>query len=318
MWIPYRTLCAAVLACCFYTASTAAHAVTFSVWDVIYQQDFNGDGRLDYIITPPVQWALVPVGKINTMVPIAQPYSVLLQQADGSYVVQQQNNFTILDPRIQGLTGLSRTFLDFNGDGNLDFLLRTGDAKGVVVFGNDKAASTSASVDLSAYTRGGNLVMTVSDVNGDGIRDIVLKEDDVITAIAYGNSNNTYSQLSYQFPADNPANLVVNLAGTLDVNDLGAASYNLPIDLPPGMNGLQPSVSIDYSSMSGNGPMGIGWNLSASSAVNRCGSTLARDGLHDGVDFDNTDKFCLDGQRLLSIRQNTYAQADQTMDYKER
>jgi hypothetical protein len=110
---------------------TTAYAVEFSAEDIIYQQDHNGDGRMDYIVTPPIRWVLIGVHKIDTPVPSVQPYSVLLQQADGSYVLQQLEDFTVLPNNIIPLTNLSRTYQDFNGDGIPDFFLRTGTATGV-------------------------------------------------------------------------------------------------------------------------------------------------------------------------------------------
>jgi RHS repeat-associated protein len=41
----------------------------------------------------------------------------------------------------------------------------------------------------------------------------------------------------------------------------GTGNFTVPIALPPGRNGFQPQLSLAYSSGSGNGPFGLGWNL---------------------------------------------------------
>src|SRR2546427_12712526 len=42
----------------------------------------------------------------------------------------------------------------------------------------------------------------------------------------------------------------------------GTGNFTLPITLPAGRNGFQPSLSIGYSTGQGNGPFGLGWSLS--------------------------------------------------------
>ena len=80
----------------------------------------------------------------------------------------------------------------------------------------------------------------------------------------------------------------------------GAASYNIPITLPPGRAGIQPSVSLGYSSRSGNGLVGVGWNLSAGGAISRCGETWAQDDMLGSVTYSaDNDRLCLNGQRLM-------------------
>jgi len=44
-------------------------------------------------------------------------------------------------------------------------------------------------------------------------------------------------------------------------NPLGEARLSLPIELPPGRNGVQPSLALRYSSQGGNGWLGVGWDL---------------------------------------------------------
>ncbi|NVJ65334.1 MAG: VCBS repeat-containing protein [Gammaproteobacteria bacterium] len=81
----------------------------------------------------------------------------------------------------------------------------------------------------------------------------------------------------------------------------GAANYSVPVALPPGRKGMQPSVSMNYSSRSGNGVMGIGFALSAGSSISRCGSIADIDGANLGVQYSTQDKLCLDGKRLVNV-----------------
>ena len=45
----------------------------------------------------------------------------------------------------------------------------------------------------------------------------------------------------------------------------------------------------------------MGWSLSATSGIHRCPKTVAQDGVSLGVQFEATDRLCLDGQRLIRI-----------------
>ena len=85
------------------------------------------------------------------------------------------------------------------------------------------------------------------------------------------------------------------------ISDLGAAQASIPIIVPPGTAGMQPEVSIAYSSQSGNGPLGIGFRLDGISSISRVGATIVHDGFKGSVRFDDRDRFAFDGQRLLAI-----------------
>ncbi len=80
----------------------------------------------------------------------------------------------------------------------------------------------------------------------------------------------------------------------------GAATYHIPIELPPGRADMQPNVSLNYSSRSGNGIAGIGWSLSAGSSITRCAATFAQDGFTQNPQYNSNDRLCLDGQRLIA------------------
>lgn len=96
-------------------------------------------------------------------------------------------------------------------------------------------------------------------------------------------------------------NIVVGaIGGTVDVTALGGASYSIPIQVPEGIGGIQPNLSVVYNSQSGNGLLGWGWTLGGLSAITRVGQTLYHDNNLKGVDFNN-DRFSLDGQRLMVV-----------------
>lgn len=93
--------------------------------------------------------------------------------------------------------------------------------------------------------------------------------------------------------------------GQLEVSLTGGATYNIPIAVPPGINGVVPQVSLVYNSQGGNGIAGYGWNISGVSTISRIPSTMFHDGVIDAVDFDNLDRFAFDGQRLI-LKTGTY------------
>jgi len=87
--------------------------------------------------------------------------------------------------------------------------------------------------------------------------------------------------------------------GTFNVNPMGAATYSIPIDLPSGINGLNPNLTLVYSSMGGSGIAGYGWQVSGISAISRTSQTFFQDGQSKGVNLDQNDRFALEGQRLV-------------------
>lgn len=87
--------------------------------------------------------------------------------------------------------------------------------------------------------------------------------------------------------------------GNLSVNLSGGASYSIPILVPPGINGVEPQISISYNSQGSVGPAGYGWNISGISSISRIPATKFHNGIIDGVDFNTLDRFAIDGQRLV-------------------
>ena len=96
------------------------------------------------------------------------------------------------------------------------------------------------------------------------------------------------------------------LVGTIDVNatvsESGGAVVSIPIDIPAGINGMQPNLALVYNSQGGLGIAGWGWDLSGLSSISRTGSTFYHDGKTDGIKFTTEDHLLLDGQRLVLNR----------------
>ena len=198
-------------------------------------------------------------------------------------------------------------FRDLDGDGVLDLLLR-----------HRKATSDSFSItklhrtaSLSIYNANDNGIDLPDDtdgtdgefldVNGDGIADII-------------NGDTTYLGTKSGKPISlAPLDRVLQRgtevglgAGEFKVTESGAATYTIPINVPAGTAGVAPQLALSYSSMSGESIMGVGWNISGMSAITRCPKSIVHDNYIKGVQFDNTDAFCLNGQRLKA----TYGKAN--------
>lgn len=88
--------------------------------------------------------------------------------------------------------------------------------------------------------------------------------------------------------------------GQLSVSLSGSSNYFVPIKVPPGINGVEPQIGLNYNSHKGlEGTAAAGWDISGVSSITRVPSTKFHDGIIDPVDFDGLDRFALDGQRLI-------------------
>ena len=95
------------------------------------------------------------------------------------------------------------------------------------------------------------------------------------------------------------------------VSPSGAFQFSLPVVVPVGINGVQPNLSIGFSSGGGNGPLGVGWGVSGLGAISRCGKTFATNQIKVGVQHNADDRFCLNGQQLILVGGNFGANLSQ-------
>ncbi|NMD03392.1 MAG: hypothetical protein GYA71_08990, partial [Bacteroidales bacterium] len=98
--------------------------------------------------------------------------------------------------------------------------------------------------------------------------------------------------------------------GSFNVTSIGGASYAIPLDLPPGVNGLAPTLSIEYSSNNREDVVGYGWQIGGLSLISRGPQTIYHDGIAGGVDQDLNDRFYVDGQRLVNTTSYDYGNAN--------
>jgi hypothetical protein len=75
---------------------------------------------------------------------------------------------------------------------------------------------------------------------------------------------------SLLIPPAHGADVVGATAGELGVSPAGSASYSIPIAVPPGTTGLQPKITLQYDSLAGNGPAGMGWSIGGLATITRC------------------------------------------------
>ena len=203
---------------------------------------------------------------------------------------------------------------DFNGDGRLDVLVQghTPDDQSYLFLADNTGAFNSVSQSwrndyLGLDWSSNNSDLFIDDYNADGRADIIVDSglNGGTSAILYADGDGKFSVLEYAWEN---VNTVVNkpvvagtLPGSFDVTPGGAAIYSIPIEVPPGIAGMQPTISLDYNSQGGNGLLGVGWSVGGLSAITRCPRTIAQDGVRGGIKLDANDRFCLNGQRLVAV-----------------
>jgi RHS repeat-associated protein len=81
----------------------------------------------------------------------------------------------------------------------------------------------------------------------------------------------------------------------------GAFVYGLPIELTPGKNNLTPSLAVQYNSNGNNSILGWGFSINTLSAISRGSTSKLQEGYIEGGDFSSTDRFYLNGERLVCV-----------------
>lgn len=328
---------------CFTGAANAAQ-VNPNNYD-IYWGDLNGDGANDFYFS---QKPLIVIlhGDIATPIAVEQSESFVVYRNGSIYDSPQLLTLTKDDLAQKLSTGVLHL-----AQLNSDYFIwgsNSADTNYVLLRGSDASApglllSTSSNAHPTVDTRFGfqslsaasfanisnrNLALRIADVNSDGINDIVIGSysqgtgetaylsngstgNSVLSAAAFEVSPATVEPSIAANQDDGIKYHVGTIGGQFRVDESGSATYSVPINLPQGTAGVTPQVSLNYSSGAGVSLLGKGWSLSANSGISRCRQTLSQDNQVKPITWDSTDRFCLDGQRLMLIS-GTYGDANST------
>lgn len=88
----------------------------------------------------------------------------------------------------------------------------------------------------------------------------------------------------------------INLIEPPGATSKGDAVVSYPIELPPGRNGLDPELALQYNSSGGNSWMGVGWDL-----AKRTVSIDTRWGVPRYDGSDETETYLVEGEQLAPI-----------------
>ncbi|MDR1716872.1 MAG: FG-GAP-like repeat-containing protein, partial [Prevotella sp.] len=165
----------------------------------------------------------------------------------------------------------------------------------------------------------GNQITLCDDYLGDGacpstLHSFIQRQLDAgtyyVVSEGYSQSGNITTNITGYAPEDfdypdipntysSDPDAVGSVSGSLNISPTGGAVYSIPIDVPQGVNGLQPTLSITYNSQTGNGLAGWGCNLSGLSVITRAPKDIYHDGTAKGITHLADEAYMLDGQRLV-------------------
>jgi hypothetical protein len=178
---------------------------------------------------------------------------------------------------------------------SIDTYMHLLDASGKVIVSNDDYFGDERCSSSSLYS----VISKILDAGTYYVVSEGYSQSNSITTNINGlDSEFNYPELPNAYNTD-PGVEPGSIAGSFNVSATGAATYTIPIEVPPGVGGMQPSMAITYNSQSGNGIAGWGCNLSGVSAITRAPKSIYYDGTAKGLTHSMNEAYLLDGQRLI-------------------
>ena len=302
---PFSLLFWMVLSLAGFIPAHAATNLSADDYD-IYIGDIDGDGDDDLYLHAKEKILLI-ASDITVPIPFRDEESLVLDVVTGEIqpwlAEVNLDNMTLVDMDI--LVG------DFDGDGLADLFLKSNSSSydSYVLYG-DSGDSVSRVVSYEAiegqYLFSSTVV--VKDINNDGKDDLVIETSENQSVIALAEAGGAFNSAPFYQTNLNPEGAI---AGDYSVGHDGSANYTIPIAVPVGGAGMQPSLAFSYNSGAGNGYMGMGWSVTQTSSIAKCSTTYIDDG------YIEADKYwCLDGQRLIDVSSSFSKPAD-TMFYTQ-
>lgn len=250
----------------------------------ILTADVNDDGIVDYLLR---------AKRVRT--PFSIPYSVsvsvdllpagisdiiLYGLPDGTFAV----DYTPLPSSVgdaqwnpSGWSALSKApiYSDFDGDGQNDVLI-------------SPSGSGASVIILGKVVAGVPQVLQPEPMDNDPGAENIPNRGSLAV-----NTPNTQVLSGTQY--------VGRIQNSFAVTATGKPVASIALDLPPTVGNAKPAIAFTYNGTNGNGDLGAGWFLGGVSNIARCPTILAREGFINGINFDPSDRFCLDGQPLIAI-----------------
>ena len=168
------------------------------------------------------------------------------------------------------------------------------------------ASTGSISVNSSsvALNQGLNNFLAFSSIQMSGESTLSGETVRSILGFGLGVPNNAYGYSTTPFLPPGlvaPTSAVGATDGNFSVDLSGHANYVIPLSVSPGTGGMQPNLSIAYSSGAPNGLLGSGFGLSGLSAITRAGTNKLNSDSIRPVTYTAKDKFYLDGNLLVCV-----------------
>ena len=285
---------------------------------IISVGDFNGDSRADLLLQRKPDIVMIDY-EIPIPVPVYPPNSFGVVLSQGGSTPLQQVGVQQWSRSAFGVdwspSRAASVIGDFNGDGRTDVLLqaRTAGTSSYLLNGNSGGAAfssgTSASSSIAISADGARLV--VGNFDGFGGAGVYVQSTSPSGTNYVANSVGSSIPVSAHDPGaatgTAPVTAVGATPGAFDVTHAGAASYRIPIQVPAGINGIQPNLSFTYSSHRDNSWLGMGWTIAGLSQISRCAPTVAQDGFGGPVGLTDNDRYCLDGNKLRLLNAPSFA-----------